>query len=136
MPNSKRITMPIHPDLYEAILALPVASKAPSTPLFPDWVESTSAGRNGLSIQFNELVAKAGIDPLALKKKGQRTFQAKTFHSLRHTFVTQMAENNVSMELRKELAGHDSDVHRRYTHYSTETFRKAIDSIPSLGSCR
>jgi len=132
LPNTKRITMPIHPDLYEAILALPVASKAPSTPLFPEWVESTSAGRNGLSIQFNELVAKAGIDPLPLKKKGQRTFQAKTFHSLRHTFVSQMAENNVSMEIRKELAGHDSDVHRKYTHYSTETYRKAINSIPTL----
>ena len=92
----------------------------------------TPAGRKGLSMKFNELVAKAGIDSLALKKKGQRTFQAKTFHSLRHTFVTLMAENNVSQELRRELAGHDSDVHRIYTHHSVGTYRKAIDAIPSL----
>jgi integrase len=132
LPNSKRIEVPIHPDLYEAILGLPVASKAPSTPLFPEWVESTSAGRNGLSMQFNELMAKAGVDPLPLRKKGQRTFQAKTFHSLRHTFVTLMAESGVSQELRKELAGHSSDVHRIYTHHSPSALRSAVDTIPSV----
>ena len=43
-----------------------------------------------------------------------------------------MAESGVSQELRKELAGHDSDVHRTYTHYSDATYRKAIGSIPSI----
>jgi len=132
LPGAKRIEVPIHHDLHEAILNLPVSSKAPTSPLFPRWFNKTPAGRKGLSMKFNEMVAKAGIDSLALKKKGQRTFQAKTFHSLRHTFVTLMAENNVSQELRRELAGHDSDVHRIYTHHSAGTYRKAIDSIPTF----
>lgn len=83
-------------------------------------------------MKFNELVAKAGIDSLPLKKKGYRKFQAKTFHSLRHTFVTLMAENNVSQELRRELAGHDSDVHRIYTHHSSGALRSAVEAIPSI----
>jgi integrase len=132
LPGAKRIEVPIHHDLLEAILNLPVSSNAPASPLFPKWCNKTPAGRKGLSMKFNELVAKAGIDSLPLKKQGYRKFQAKTFHSLRHTFVTLMAENNVSQELRRELAGHDSDVHRIYTHHSTETYRKAIDSIPAL----
>lgn len=132
LPGAKRVEVPIHNDLHEAILNLPVSSNAPTSPLFPKWCNKIPAGRKGLSMKFNELVAKAGIDSLALKKKGQRTFQAKTFHSLRHTFVTLMAENNVSQELRRELAGHDSDVHRIYTHHSTETYRRAINSIPTL----
>jgi hypothetical protein len=47
-----------------------------------------------------------------------------------------MAESGVSQELRKELAGHDSDVHRIYTHYSDATYRKAIEAIPSVTGCR
>jgi integrase len=82
--------------------------------------------------EFGRLLIKTGIDTLPEKAQGQRTFQAKTFHSLRHTFVSLMADCGVSQELRKELAGHDSDVHRVYSHFSKDTFRNAIESIPSI----
>jgi len=59
-------------------------------------------------------------------------FQAKTFHSLRHTFVSLMANSGVSQELRKELAGHSSDVHRIYTHHSPVALKGAIEAIPGL----
>lgn len=132
LANIKKTVVPMHPEIYETILNLPVGSKSPQAKLFEGISNKGCSGRGGLSMAFTKLMAKAGIDPLPIKVKGQRTFQAKTFHSLRHTFVTLMAENNVSQELRRELAGHDSDVHRIYTHYSTDTYRKAIESIPSL----
>jgi len=131
-PGAKRVTVPVHPDLLQTILEFPVNSKTPTAPLMPSFAKLSSAGRSGLSSQFGKLLTKAGIDTLPEKTQGQRTFQAKTFHSLRHTFVSMMAESGVSQELRKELAGHDSDVHRTYTHYSDATYRKAIGSIPSI----
>lgn len=131
-PGAKKLTVPIHPDLLQAILEFPVNSKTPTAPLMPALAQLSSAGRSGLSSQFGKILIRAGIDTLPEKTQGQRTFQAKTFHSLRHTFVSMMADNGVSQELRKELAGHDSDVHRTYTHYSDATYRKAITSIPSL----
>lgn len=135
-PGAKKLTVPIHPDLLQAILEFPVNSKTPTAPLMPALAQLSSAGRSGLSSQFGKLLIRAGIDTLQEKTQGQRTFQAKTFHSLRHTFVSMMAESGVSQELRKELAGHDSDVHRTYTHYSDATYRKAIDAIPSVTGCR
>ena len=131
-PGVKKVTVPIHCDLLQALLELPVNAKQPNTPLFPSFARITSAGRSGLSSLFGELLIKAAIDTLPEKLPGQRTFRAKTFHSLRHTFVSMMANSGVSQELRKELAGHDSDAHRIYTHHSDESFRNAIRSIPSL----
>jgi integrase len=131
-PGAKRVTVPVHPDLLQTILEFPVNSKTPHAPLMPAFSQLSSAGRSGLSSQFGKLLIKAGIDTLPEKTQGQRSFQAKTFHSLRHTFVSMMAENGVSQELRKELAGHDSDVHRTYTHLSQSALRQAVETIPSV----
>ena len=130
-PEAKKISLPIHP-LLLTLLNFYVNSKTPPTFLMPTLARLSSAGRSGLSSQFGRLLKKAGINTLPEKAQGQRTFQAKTFHSLRHNFVSIMAANGVSPEIRKELAGHDSDVHRTYTHHSDETLRKAIYSIPSF----
>jgi hypothetical protein len=49
------------------------------------------AGRSGLSRQFLDIVRKAGLDSGAEEKKRagkRRRFTAKTFHSLRHGFVS------------------------------------------------
>ena len=135
-PGARNVSVPIHPDLLQAILEFPINSKTPAAPIMPALAQLSSAGRSGLSSQFGRLLIKAGIDTHPEKIQGQRTFQAKTFHSLRHTFVSMMAESGVSQELRKELAGHDSDIHRIYTHYSDATYRKAIDAIPSVTGCR
>jgi len=131
-PGAKKLTVPIHSDLLQAILEFPVNSKTPAAPLMPALAQLSSAGRSGLSSQFGKLLIRAGIDTLPEKTQGQRTFQAKTFHSLRHTFVSMMANCGVSQELRKELAGHDSDVHRTYTHLSQAALRQAVETIPSV----
>lgn len=80
-PGVKKVTVPIHCDLLQALLELPVNAKQPNTPLFPSFARITSAGRSGLSSLFGELLIKAAIDTLPEKLPGQRTFRAKTFHS-------------------------------------------------------
>lgn len=48
-----------------------------------------------------------------------------TFHGLRHTFNTWMAERGVPKEIRKRLVGHSTgDVNDRYTHLNVEPLRQ------------
>jgi integrase len=89
-------------------------------------------GRSGLSRQFLEIVEAAGIDPGKIEPedgKG-RSFTTKSFHSLRHGFVSALANAGISPELRQKLSGHKSaDAHSRYTHLETDTLRKAVNTI-------
>jgi integrase len=65
------------------------------------------------------------------KREGKRRrFTAKTFHSLRHGFVSSMANAGVSKELRMKLAGHTTDaVAEKYTHREVRILREAVESI-------
>lgn len=52
-----------------------------------------------------------------------------TFHSLRHTFVTRLAEAGIPEDIRRRLAGHSNAVtHDRYTHDEAAQ-RAAIDAL-------
>jgi len=78
---------------------------------------------------------KAGITvPLGLQKQGKgRQFRALGFHSLRHSFISRLANLEVSSDLRKELVGHSSDeVHERYTHLDLTLQRRAIGQLRSV----
>jgi integrase len=56
-----------------------------------------------------------------------------TFHSLRHTVVTWMANARVSEDVRMRVVGHsNAATHSDYTHDDPEQ-RKAIDVLPELG---
>ena len=80
-------------------------------------------------------MAAAGVrSPLGEKKTGKgRQFKQLGFHSLRHTMISNLANADVSADVRKEFAGHSSDeIHRRYTHLDLETQRRAIARIPSI----
>jgi len=132
LANASKVRVPIHPDLLDALLRLPVDGRSPDAPIFPGLKDLPSSGKTGLSGRFLTLLQKARIDTMPTKRTGSRMFQAKTFHSLRHTFVSLMANSGVSQELRKELAGHSSDVHRIYTHHSPGALRGAVEALPEL----
>jgi integrase len=87
-------------------------------------------GRNGLSLQFLDIVKAAGLDSGETENAKGRKFSSRSFHSLRHGFISAMANAGVAPELRQKLAGHRSkDVHSKYTHLERETMRKAIRRI-------
>ena len=132
LPNATKIRFPIHPRLLDVLLKIPVDSRSLDAPLFPNLINLPTSGKTGLSGRFLSLLQKARIDTMPTKRPGSRMFQAKTFHSLRHTCISLMANSGVSQELRKELAGHSSDVHRQYTHHSPSVLRSAVESLPDL----
>jgi len=89
-------------------------------------------GRSGLSRKFLEIVGVAGIDAGMIERehgKG-RSFTSKSFHSLRHGFISALANAGISQKFRQKLAGHTTvDTHRKYMHLEAEILRQAINKI-------
>ena len=80
---------------------------------------------------FDKIMKKARL-PKRVKLPGGIEVK-RTFHSLRHTFTSLLANQNVPAEVRQELTGHASDkAHQIYTHLDTDTLRKAIETLPSI----
>jgi integrase len=100
--------------------------------LFPRLHGQPAGGNTGLSTQFTDLLTKAGIDRKEKKSAGIKKFFGLSYHSLRHTCVSMMANSGVSEEIRKKLVGHTSDVHRNYTHLELDTLRESISKIPCV----
>jgi integrase len=62
-------------------------------------------------------VKKAGLEPMTVAGKGMRKFTKRTFHSLRHSFNSVLANAGVTEEIRMKLTGHKSKaMNERYTH--------------------
>lgn len=83
--------------------------------------------------RFNKIMKKAGVPREATLEGGIKA--KRTFHSLRHSFVSMLSNAQISSEIRQELAGHaDAAVHQIYTHTSANVLRAGIDALPSIGS--
>ena len=55
------------------------------------------------------------------------------FHSLRHTFITCMAEQGIPLQVTQDLVGHVSDaVTKHYTHISENARRLAVEKLDML----
>jgi integrase len=79
-------------------------------------------------------VRKAGLDLQTVKGGGDRNISRRTFHALRHSFTSALANAGVSPELRMKLTGHSSEaIHRGYTHHELEVLKNAVQKLPSLG---
>jgi integrase len=82
--TGKRVVVPIHPQLEEALL---VIAGEKDGPLCPTLSRLATDGRPGLSNQFAELMRKADIDRREICL-GKNTVARKTFHCLRHSFTS------------------------------------------------
>ena len=90
-------------------------------------------GRHGLSEGFKRIMRRAGLALQIVQGGGKRKLARRTFHSLRHSFTSALANAGVPEELRMKLTGHTSkNVHRGYTHHEMGTLRQAIGNIPSV----
>jgi integrase len=73
---------------------------------------------------------KAGIEGKRIEASGGRTLSSLSFHSLRHSFNSAMANAGVAQEIRQKLTGHSSaEMNKRYTHHELEPLRAAIGLI-------
>ncbi|MGA9578077.1 MAG: tyrosine-type recombinase/integrase, partial [Terrimicrobiaceae bacterium] len=126
------VVLPMHPDFASWLASRPRGIGRAS--VFPDLAGKRVDGTGGLSSQFGRLVEKAGITRRITPGEGRGRRQAsKTFHSLRHSFISGLANSGVASELRQRLVGHsDSGVHKKYTHFEFQPFRDAVAGIPSV----
>jgi integrase len=130
--GDKSLLMPIHPQLME-FLSSHRAGDDPNSPLFP-----TLYGKRGpaLSKLFTKLMDEARIDsPVVRARTGirGRTTRELSCHSLRHFFNNQLANGDVSQELRQKLTGHATKaMNDVYTRLELTTLRRAVDSLSRL----
>jgi integrase len=132
--TKKLVEMPLHKVLLWQLKKMAGDTAGRITPRLA--VQSVP-GRSGLSRQFLDIVKEAGVDTDIREvdkthKAKRRHFTGKSFHSLRSSFVSAMANAGVAPEIRQKLSGHTTeDAHQRYTKLEMDPLRKAIDSIPS-----
>jgi integrase len=134
--NGKRVAVPIHRELESYLLELPAPDSGKAF-VFPKLAGRRTGGRSGLSMTFSRIMARAHIAPgivHARKKDGQgRTVRTLTFHSLRHSFNSALANAGIAQEVRQKLTGHESpEMNKRYTHHELAPLRAAISAIPWL----
>jgi integrase len=113
------------------LLAFPGIGKAF---LFPSLAGRGTGGKTGLSGQFAAIMDKAGIVATVTRHtKEGRANKSLSFHSLRHSFNSGMANAGVSQEVRQRLTGHASpEMNKVYTHHELEPLRAAIGTLPSI----
>jgi len=130
-----RIKIPMTEDLHTYLLSLPLKDN-PKAPVFPTLYGKTSSGASGLSAAFSRLMKRAGIDQGTIRERGNgvsRSVSGLSYHSLRHSFNTVLANSGVPQELRMKLTGHSSaEMNAVYSHHELATIRGALDHLPRL----
>jgi integrase len=126
------VVLPMHPD-FTGWLSQRTRGIG-KAPVFPELAGKTIAGGGGLSVQFRDIVEATGITGRVTTRDGKgRSTNSKTFHTLRHSFISQLANAGVASEVRQKLAGHTrAAAHGLYTHHEIETLRGTIEKLPAF----
>lgn len=103
----------------------------PRTSLFvcPTLAATRMQGVTGLSSQFIRHLVEAGIEQQVIAKGGKKgnRFRTKTFHSLRHTCNSWMANAGVPTDIRQRITGHTTaHMNQVYTHLTLATSAEAL----------
>lgn len=131
--TGKKVIVPMHFHIIEHLKYL--STFGTSGYLCPKLAIKGSGGKHGLSESFKRIVQKAGIDPMTVEGKGSRKFTKRTFHSLRHSFNSALANAGVAEETRMKLTGHSSKaMNERYTHLQVATLKTAVNTLPLFGA--
>jgi integrase len=130
------VVVPLHAGFIEWLASL-LCRGIGKANLFPTLAGLRTDGHTGLSAQFASIMRKAGVTGRISERSGEkgRTRNSKSFHSLRHSFVSQLANQGVAPDIRQKLAGHSSaTAHGIYSHHELETLRAAISKLPDLSA--
>ena len=122
---------PLHPHLEAHLVSL-ASQDEPAEYVMPGMATKVTGGRHGLSEGFKRIMRRAGLDLQTVKGGGKRNISRRTFHSLRHSFTSELANAGVPEDLRMKLTGHSSKgMHRGYTHHDLTTLSKALTRLPN-----
>jgi integrase len=131
--TGEAVTVAVHPALEDYLLSLAAPDNEDAF-VFPSLAQRKNV--SPLSKAFRKIMQRARIAQSVLRERNQegRSVYSHSFHSLRHSFSTILANNNVSEEVRMRLTGHTTrSVHQKYTHHDLEVFQAAIGVLPRLG---
>jgi integrase len=131
-----QLEIPLMPEFEAHLLSVP-SSDDPAAKLCPTLATRGTGGNRGLSSRFQRVMKKAGIKPgQGVEKDGKgRRFKTLGFHSLRHTFVSELANADVPADVRRQISGHnDEKIHERYTHLDLDTKRRALAHLRPLST--
>jgi integrase len=133
--TNETTTIPMHSDLQGHLLKLPAPDNG-SAFVFPSLAGKRTGGKSGLSMAFSRIMEKAKVRGEVTRKSKEgkgRDVNTLSFHSLRHSFNSIMANAGVVQEIRQKLTGHSSTaMNDLYTHHELEILRAAIKVIPSV----
>ena len=127
------VIVAIHAVLEDYLLSLP-APKNDDVFLFPSLAQRSISP---LSKAFKKIMARANIQQRVIRARSEsgsgREVNGLTFHSLRHSFSSILANAGISEETRVALTGHVTrEQQQRYTHRDLEVFRAAIAMLPQV----
>lgn len=127
------IVIAIHPALEDLLLSLS-APKTDEAFLFPSLAQRIVSP---LSKMFGKIMERAHIKQHVIRERSEsgsgRSVNALSFHSLRHSFTSILANAGVPEETRMLLTGHtERATHQRYTHHELQRLRDAVAVLPRL----
>ena len=129
--TGRRVVVPLHPELTSHLMAM--AGDDPKGMLTPRLGRFAGKSTGHVSKLFARVMASAGIDCGECRRASGRVFSRKSFHALRHSFVSMMANAGIPDEVRQKLTGHASPaIHKRYTHFELQPLKIAIGALPAL----
>ena len=96
-----------------------------------DFFPSLARVKKGtLSTTFTRIMKSAGV-PRDIVEAGD-VVKRRSFHSLRHSFASWLAEADIHADVRQKLTGHSSSkIHARYSHHD-EALDRAVKTLPEL----
>jgi integrase len=118
--TEKAVSIPITPP----VMAWIAARKGSFFPILKTKAPGT------LSTCFKNIMKRAGVAEWIEQPGGIKA--RRSFHSLRHTFASWLANADVHADVRQKLTGHSSSrIHQRYSHHDVALDR-AVASLPAL----
>lgn len=129
--TQREIVVVVHPALEDFLLSLP-APKSDDAFLFPSLAQRKI---NSLSQEFRRLMLRARIEQHVIRERTKqgRNVNALSFHSLRHSFSSLLANAGIAEETRMALTGHTTRaMHQGYTHRELSTLRDAVSVLPRI----
>jgi len=131
-----KVKIPMNSMLEEYLSRL-AKSKADKTFVFPAIAAQAQRNISPLSKAFKKIMQSAGIEQRVIRERkadsGGRCVNALTFHSLRHTFNSILANAGVPEETRMALTGHKTrEQNQVYTHRQLQTYVEAVATVPRI----
>ena len=133
--HKRELVIPLHPMLLKWVMSR--MSGKGTAYVFPDLQPMGTGGNKGLSQSFKRILIKAGIIKDLHQKQDAGSVGRKvspySFHSLRHSFKSELAKRGVASDLRDVLSGHAKpSVAESYVHRDHDLLMGAICKLPDL----